>query len=292
MELTRLSDAYMKTLDGEEMIDYLLKSSQWLMTNDLTSWKQHFTPDAKITPKRMRGAPSVVLFIPLPLCQECNAETFEDVNAGHVVCTTCGLIGSFDVMRSDVCIGANGLKCDASAGRAVVHRYSRLVYLRAVLSAMRGDTDPVVSEEDVKKMYNTARDFAQSGVLTIASVRAAIHHEKMPKRYLRNCPRILALMGKQTGHPYAAPECLNGEDVIRLLRAFRAVECEWDRKRRLTGNVNGRVNFMSYTYVIKRICQSLGIDHSCVQTLKSKALLEKQREIYDTVVADVKFSRF
>ena len=49
---------------------------------------------------------------------------------------------------------------------------------------------------------------------------------------------------------------------------------------------------MSYSYVIKRLCMELEIEESFVKTLKSKKLIERQRDLFNEITSDVVFTRF
>jgi len=124
MQLEDLHEDYLRRLEPEKHMDYLLTSSVYLLKNDLNGWLKTFNPSClpiqtSSSPppvKKRRGAETCSTFNSTPAetkCEECNGTTIDDVTEGHVVCLKCGLIQARPIYMPDAKVPSFSRLCSA-----------------------------------------------------------------------------------------------------------------------------------------------------------------------------------
>lgn len=206
-----------------------------------------------------------------------STEIIEDASVGSVVCIQCGMIQCTSVFE--------GAGIDAyfhgGVSRTVVHRYSRIVYLRAILLSLLGETrvDLDLGEWIILRQY-----FQREENLThnkdASSVKRAIRSLKLPYRLMRHAYTIAWQLWKI---PLPVP---SGQEIRDVFRLFRVFESAWDRAP-LAGSIRkGRKKFPAYAVVWKHCCRQLEYDwlEDLLPPLRSKKLEREQMEILNQLV--------
>jgi hypothetical protein len=206
-----------------------------------------------------------------------SSEIFEDVNGGSVVCLACGLIQSMFVLES----ASTNAIFHGGVSRIVVHRYSRIAYLRGVFRSIKGETrielDP--SEQERLQSY-IQNDASPSKVPMGLRVKRAIKALRLPPKLLYHAHTIAFMLFKT---PTPNPSEQEIRDVLRL---FHVLENAWDRLP-LDGSIRkGRKKFLSFPVVWKQLCLQLGFVglSTLLPPLRSKKLRDKQLLIFDQLV--------
>ena len=278
MDLNTLHDTMMKSMDPMSSLDYLLSCQSLLKNQDRDGWIKMFAPEM-ITPeppmKKMRCSPNVRLFIPLPPCKECESdEVINDVREGSVVCTACGLVQSIQGSVGEN-VGAATMSVEQmmSGNQYIVHRYSRVVYFRAFLLGIQGQTSPVISAENLQAMRSLSSELE---VIDAKSVIKILRQLKLAKKYRRHRESIAVTLSGGAYKPVQIPSGV----FLESMRMFLHVENQWNHggKRQMPG----RMVFMSYPYVFYQICHHLGVLQYTGKhhLLKSRTLLAKLHKCY------------
>jgi hypothetical protein len=267
-----------KTTTSAAHIEMLLDDYENLRNGTLMlSSASSGTPDPQSV---LRSSKKLVLPLPrsgsLPPCKGvgCGSlDVIEDVTAGSVVCTQCGLIQSTSVFES--------ARTDAifhqGVSRIVVHRYSRIPYLRGCLKSLCGETQIDLSPEASQALRSFFLNVDHpSGFL----VKKAIVRLKLPKRLLYHAHTIaFQLFRSSTPNP-------SGAAVTEVFRLFRVLESAWDRSP-LGGSIRkGRKKFLSYPLVWNQLCLQLGFCDMAdiMPPLRNKRLIHKQQDIFNQLV--------
>lgn len=194
--------------------------------------------------------PSVEMICKRPGCN--STEIIEDVNEGSVVCIQCGMIQSMSVFES---ADTNAIYHEG-VSRTVVHRYSRIVYLRAILLGLQGETrvDLDLEEWITLQLYFQQED-TQSAPKNAALVKKAIRHLKLPYRLMRHAHTLAWQLWK-----ISLPN-LDVQETRDVFRQFRVFENAWDREPLGSSIRKGRKKFPSYSVVWNYCCLELKYVH-------------------------------
>lgn len=271
--LTKLHQTYLENLTPDLQLDYLMDSSCFLQSMNLTGWIERFQPACPTKAKKTRGAPGAYVWKQLPPCRACkSSEVIEDVPQGCVVCTACGLIQDTYAMGvTPAHISMNGL---TEGSRYAVHRYSRLVYFRSLLQIYQGENQHRIPAElivSIRKNIDETR--ACVGPVTPSIVRRSIRSLRLPSKYRKFAAVIACELSGKSNKQLT----IGGPLLLEMFRIFRQIEYHWDHgacKR----SKKGRKSFMSYNYIFWQLCHHF----DCMEfastdlLLKSKRLLKRQ----------------
>jgi hypothetical protein len=154
-----------------------------------------------------------------------------------------------------------------NTNRIVVHRYSRVVYYRALLLGMRGSTEPVITAATLASLRALA---AGGDKVTPDAVRGWLRELKLSARYRRHAVRIAVIISDGD----YKPPVLESIDFFALLTLFRRVEHDYDHggKRSLP---EARSSFYSYMPLHYQLCVNLDLMH---MTSKQHLLKSTQRQ--------------
>ncbi len=199
---------------------------------------------------RKRGCPSMRLPTPLPACRNlsCNSsDVVEDAGAGSVVCIQCGLIQSSYVFENADTVAVY----HGGASRIVVHRYSRIAILRAILLSLQGETRLVLSPEEQSKI--TTHFLKEGPPESAITIKRSIRVLGLSPRLTHHATTMwFQLYG---GLPAQPPSEYEIREVLRL---FHALENVWDRLPLASFVRNGRKKFLSLPLAWKVLCEDLG----------------------------------
>lgn len=284
--LMSLHDERCKQMPSDELIDYLMDSVPYLKTNDLPGWKKRFVPEkAKDKPpvKRKRQSPCAAAFVPLDPCVECGSEdVLDDTRNGQYVCLTCGLIQRLAVFTGDIAhCSWDRIK---NGNRVYIHRYSRVVHFRAVISQLTGNSRPVISAETKSHMQ-----VALGGRLpTEENVIDMIRKIGLSRRYRRHSVSLTRILG---GNPRQEGE-IPADIVLRMYKMFTRVEFHFNRlKKRICPK---RKVFFSYKFLLYQFLHELGGGHWArpQYLLKCSRLLAKQCDMYRLICKETGYGFF
>lgn len=203
-----------------------------------------------------------------------STEIIEDVNEGSVVCIQCGLIQCTSVFGGP--IAGTDVYYHGGVSRTVVHRYSRIVYLRSILSSLQGETHVDLSLGEwimLQQFFHTGEN--QSLPKEGPSVKKAIRSLKLPYRLMRHAYTIAWQLWKiKLPNP-------SGQEIRDIFQLFRAFENAWDRAPLASSVRNGRRKFPAYAVVWKHCCLQLEYDHlvDLLPPLRNRKLESKQMKI-------------
>jgi hypothetical protein len=281
--LTSLHDEKCKQMSSDELMNYLMDSMPYLKTEDLQGWKRKFTPENVPVVKRRRMAPSAVTFTPMDPCTECGSEeVLDDTRNGQYVCLTCGLIQQLAVFTGDIAhCSWDRIK---NGNRVYIHRYSRVVHFRSVISQLTGNSRPVISTETKSRMQ-VALDGRPP---TEENVIEMIRRIGLSRRYRRHAVSLTRILG---GTPRKEGE-IPADVVLRMYKMFTRVEFHFNRlKKRICPK---RKVFFSYKFLLYQFLRELG----CSQwarpqyLLKCKRLLSKQCDMYRLICKETGYDFF
>ena len=244
--LSGLHDQYMETLDGEEMMSYLLDCQEFLKNGDVVGWKRVYGQNQQVAveppkAKRRRMSPGAYIWTPHPPCIGCgSSEVVEDAQEATVVCTMCGIVQRTLIGTVPVLTSADRL---AEVSPVVVHRYSRIIYFRSFLMGMMGMTEPEISAVNLDSLRRTI-----VGDASKKSVLVALKKLGWLVKYRRHAVSLA-----YTLNPSVSPLVIEGDVFIEMLRLFRRVEFFWETDGHKKSFVGRRV-FYSYPYVYYQLC--------------------------------------
>lgn len=263
----------------EQYIEMLLDNYESMRDDSSTnSSPSSETPDL---PGASRLSKKLVLppqrYASLPPCKGAGCgspDVIEDVSAGSVVCTQCGLIQSMYVFES----ARTSAIFHEGVSRTVGHRYSRIAYLRGVLKSLQGDTHIELLQQEMEtlRLYFLNVAPPPNGF----AIKKAILHLKLPPKLLYHAHSIAFRL-------FRAPTPNPSEGEIRdVLRLFRVLENAWDRLPLGSSVRKGRKKFLAYTVVWEQLCIQLGFSSmaNLLPPLKNKKLREKQLLVFDQLV--------
>lgn len=196
-------------------------------------------------------------------------DVIEDANSGSVVCIQCGMIQCTSVFEN----ASTDAQYHEGVSRIAVRRYSRIIYLSAVLRSMCGETQIVL----LPGWKLALESYFQNGEhpRTGPGVKKAIQFLRLPKKLLFHSQTIaFMLFGAKCPNP-------SEEEKRTLLRRFHALESAWDRQP-LGGSVRkGRKKFLSMAVVWENLCQQLKLPElsNLIPPPKNAKLRERQLRI-------------
>lgn len=271
--LTILHDEKCKQMPSDELIDYLIDSVPYLKTNDVSGWKKRFAPEISVPvpAKRRRQSPCAAIFTPLDPCVECKANTvFDDTRNGQFVCLTCGLI------QSQVAFTADSAHCSYQRMRDMdcvyIHRYSRVVHFRAVISQITGQSNPEIDTETVTRIKEIIGD----RVVDCKAVALALNELGLSRKYRRHATSISIMLGGREKDEDEIP----ADVYYPMIKMFLRVESSFNRKRKRV--CPNRKVFFSYKFLLYQFLCQLGASRWAKKEylLKGPSLLENQRRMY------------
>lgn len=225
------------------------------------------------------------LIVPVTMrCRDtsCNStDILEDAGTGSVVCIQCGMIQCMFMLEN----AHTYAPYHQGVSPTAVHRYSRIVYLRAILLGLRGDTRANLELGDLMELewfFHEDEDH-RKWPKTASSIRKAIKLLKLPSRLLRHTSVIAWHLWK-TKCPLP-----NESDIRDIIRLFRAYENVWEREP-LGGSVRqGRKKFIAYSVIWNYLAQKLGHQAlvNLLPPLKNKKLVRTQTLILDAMALKV-----
>lgn len=195
-------------------------------------------------------------------CQGNDSDFIMDANGGSVVCILCGMIQDTAVLL-DAPMYVDSRGGEPTSSRCVVHRYSRIVYLRGLLTSIDGETNVELTNMERRfiKHYITVHSAASGGdcKLLVHQIKRSIRRMKLRPCLVYHAHTIaFQLFGK-------SQRAQNETEIRRALRRFRALEVAWDRAPKDGPLRQGTKKFPSLPWVWQRICRDLRLSDDTTQ---------------------------
>lgn len=224
--------------------------------------------------------------------QNCTADDSDfivDANGGSVVCIACGMIQTIGVLE-DAHTFADSVEGATSSVHAV-HRYSRIAYVRGLLTSTEGETNVELTLAEIRAISHYITNHAKYRDCRRAGNERQLAQEikkAVNKMQLRPCLVYHAqtIAFKMFGVDIMPPR--NETEIRTVLHRFRALENEWDRAPRNGPLRKGAKKFPSIPWMWRRICIDLGLDESkdLLYVVKSqKRCLSKRETQYQKLTA-------
>lgn len=265
----------------ESLLDALMKSQTTRETCATKTVSPHpDTPKPGPLPKRRRkeqhpqfiGARSCVNV----KCQASDSDFIVDANGGSVVCIQCGMIQCIGVLESAP------IDVDSSNGASVtvVHRYSRIAYVRGLLTSIEGETKLTLTQEEKNKIRHYIKVHTATG--SINDVDAQVIKQAVRRMGLRKClcyhAHTIAFQLYRVTH-----EPPNETEIRIVLRRFRALENEWDKAPKHGPLRRGLKKFPYIPFIWKKICEDEGFYElaGLIHATESKKRTKERTRIYN-----------
>jgi hypothetical protein len=253
-----------------ELLIYLMNCVPYLRTGDLDGWKREFDPqeDIVIHQKRLRQSPSAAPILPMDKCKGCGSDdVIDDVRQGQWVCIACGLIQQLGVCTADSAHSSYDRLTNTA--RVYIHRYSRIIHFKAVISQLTGTSRPQLPA-DVKSRMQAA---LAGQDITVKTVVCMLRKEKLNRRYRRHAVSIAGILRDDIDSSE-----IDATVFYKMMKLFRRVEFFFDKHRRRI--CPKRKVFFSYKFILYQFSKELGYPVTDDYLLKSPALLQYQQYMY------------
>jgi len=182
----------------------------------------------------------------LPPCPSCgpSAIVIEDVHAGHVVCTACGIVTHTLVTESAL----THAQYHTGVSRTVGHRYTRVSYLVSIVKSVTGETQPCIEDEHKKQI----RSYCEGLCMPNASgVKRAIRSLGLSQGLNRHATSLACELWRENNK---ALPIVRQSDIARMIRLWLAYENAWDRSS--SGSFKkGRKKFVNARTLFRKIAE-------------------------------------
>lgn len=209
-------------------------------------------------------------------CQASDSDFIVDANGGSVVCIQCGMIQCIGVLES----APTDVDSSSGASITVVHRYSRIAYVRGLLTSIEGETKLALTQEEKDKIRHYIKVHTATG--SINDVDAQVIKQAVRRMGLRKClcyhAHTIAFQLYRVSHKPPS------ETEIRVvLRRFRALENEWDKAPKQGPLRRGLKKFPYIPFIWKRICEDEGFYElaGLIYATESKKRTKERTRIYN-----------
>lgn len=184
-------------------------------------------------------------------CQRCSsAQVIEDVDVGSAVCIQCGLIQPSLVTETAV---MSAYTPRDGITPVVVHRYSRLVYLRSIVQSIQAETKVEMSEEIREQIRNHCE---RTGQKSAEGVRESVRRYNLPYRLMRHSTTVACQLFPEFHK--TVPQ-ISQENQRKMFRLFRGYENVWDRASSASWKA-GRKKFVNYRELWNVLADKLFLD--------------------------------
>lgn len=203
-------------------------------------------------------------------CNRCGADKLTDIPSSSLVCPECG-----DSSTYIDCTGVHyNMFTDTTITYVQTYEYKRINHLKDWMSSFQGNETVVISndiillvDEEIRKQRIDKRTLKPS------HIKAILKKLRLNKYY----EHTAAILARVTGNkPVTLPD--STQDDIR--RMFIRAEATFK-----TLPNTGRVNFLSYSYLLHKFMQLVGRDDLCdyFPLLKSRSKLFAQEQIWKQI---------
>ncbi len=186
-------------------------------------------------------------------CGGRDADFIVDANGGSVVCILCGMIQDTAVLDAAITFADS----EATSSVHVVHRYSRIAYVRGLLKSIEGETNVELTALETQAIIHHVTNHSSGTGGTSVELARKIKRA-VTKMNLRKClvyhAHTIAFRLFKSHFP------AQNETQVRIaLRRFRSLENEWDRAPRQGPLRQGTKKFPSIPWIWHRICHDMNL---------------------------------
>lgn len=266
----RLHEEKQKSLQGQELIEYLLDSLPYIQTEDEAGYLRAFAPPKKPNKYELHAA--------MYRCPDCSGQLIDCTGSG--VCEDCAVV-AWEGMCIEV---KNTMQYDRVRSTLYkIHRYNRLVHFKNFMRSIQAQIKcklPTPTRTAIQSALKDAHNITPTAVLAALKKCKLSHKHRKHKEFIAGTLSSWRWQAVQLSHAH----------YVKLCRMFKTIERLWDKPsfKRRKGK---RKVFMSYPYVFWRLCQLLDCVGYCkdVHLLKSKPLLAKQHQLWGNVCQSLKW---
>jgi hypothetical protein len=208
---------------------------------------------------------------PCASCGKMYTRVFDEVTSEEV-CRDCGAVEY--ILGDEV-----GFKEEQDLEKHVVYSYKRENHFNEWISQFQAKESTHVPKDVIEKLRT---EFRKQKVKDLSEIT----HEKVKAllkklgyaKYYEHVPYIATIVSGIT--PPTMPQSL--EDKLRLM--FHAIQAPFEKHKPAN-----RKNFLSYSYVLYKMCELLGEDQylPCFPLLKSREKLYVQDQIWDKICREL-----
>lgn len=217
-------------------------------------------------------------------CTGNDSDFIVDANGGSVVCILCGMIQDTSVLHDAPTFAPD--PSEHTSSLCVVHRYSRIAYLRGLLTSTDGETKVELTQQESRfiKHYITHHSVGLGGDYKslVCQIKRSIRRMKLRQCLTYHAHTIaFRLFGKHRN-------AQNETEIRQVLRRFRALEVEWDRAPKNGPLRQGTKKFPSLPWIWMRICKDLHLSDDTTELFylppnTPKRCIEKRERQYTTL---------
>lgn len=278
--------------DFNAAVDFLLNNMEHVRAYDTIPQPACFTTPSTTTPITVnKSDEDESCLTPLFQKKKCNSEfcckacesynvRLDETNA-DVVCLDCGCCDRY------LAIGTEGLSYEEQVNAGLDSYYApkftgykRLQHFNDLLNQLQGRRQVEVPSDIITKIEECIEwDHAKDKV-TMALVRKVIKKLKLGHKHYENAQIIVEKITKNSSGKASLlriPHNVERDMVTQFMR----IEAAWNRDKGATSKAS-RKSFLSYTYVIKQLLQSMGQGKlaEAITTIKSKPRLKAHDEAW------------
>ena len=235
------------------------------------SYIRKFRPDLNL------NIPSEYMNKNNEICSNCGAEEFvKDPREGCIICTECGYTEQF--MEND----SSALSYKQEEIQQVTQfSYKRINHFQECLSQFQAKESTDIPGIIIDALLEELRkhQIQDPALITPTLIKGYLKKLKYNK-YYEHIPFIInQLCGLP---PPRIDSCL--EDQLKIM--FEEIQTPFEKYR-----PKGRKNFLSYNFILHKMCQLLGKDHLliCFPLLKSREKLYQQDSIWKKICNDLRW---
>lgn len=210
---------------------------------------------------------------PCTSCGKMYTRVFDEV-VSEEICRECGAVEY--ILGDEV-----GFKEEQDLEKHIVYSYKRENHFNEWISQFQAKESTTVPEEVIGKLRT---EFRKQKIKDLAEIT----HEKVKTllkklgyaKYYEHVPYIATIVSGIT--PPTMPQAL--EDRLRLM--FHAIQAPFEKHKPAN-----RKNFLSYSYVLYKMCELLGEDQylPCFPLLKSREKLYVQDQIWEKICHELQW---
>ncbi len=210
-------------------------------------------------------------------CRFCGGTRFlnDDIEA-NCICVTCGMTSSIAIHDADGSIPFTDLD---SRVVTASYSYKRVNHFRDWIHRLQASNDQSLPRNIIDAVAQQIQQHAIPKPVTPQQIRRILRHIDMSRYY--TCCVALANIVNGVSAPYVSVDV-----VEKLCTLFEMIQAPFERVK-----PNARSNFLSYSFVIVKLCRLIGETQLCrhANLLKSAEKLSMQDEIWQAICNELKW---
>ena len=199
------------------------------------------------------------------ICATCNVSKIVHEDEAMLVCPNCGVSTTF------IDTGITSIPFNSSVDYSSFS-YKRINHFNEWLAQFQGKEKTIIPEEVLDKIRSEIKKTRQTDI-TAHTVRSILKKLKLQKFY-EHVPQIANVIND------IPPPCMTSAQEQTLRNCFRQIQHPFSE-----ACPESRKNFLSYSYVLHKLCQLNAYDDftQCFPLLKSREKLQDQDKIWEKI---------